>query len=478
MKFDKYDLILVGSGFASSFFLKKYLQKAPATAKILILERGFLYPHSERLKEKRNEPTPYASINEKPEKTIQNNNPEKPWHFQNAFGGGSNCWYACTPRFMPNDFQLKSRYGVGADWPITYNELEEYYCEVEEIMSISGPDDTPFPKSRKYPQPPHLFTPFDKALKKQFGNLYINQPTARARVAVKGRNACCASTTCLICPANAKFTIENSLLEIYADNRVELLYGAQAYALDIQNNRVKAVLFEKDKREQKVAGEVVGIGANPIFNSNILLNSKDTNAFTGKGVGEQVGIFAHVYLKNMNTLGSSTWVNANGYMLYDGDHRKEYSAGLIESSNYPFIRPEQGKWRDMASLRIVFEDLPNDNNQVALTDNKFKPQVTFTGNSDYIEKAVKSLDKKLPEILAGVPVEWIQMEKVLPTEFHVLGTTRMSHDASNGVVDKHLIHHTFRNLFVLGGSTFTTFSPANPTLTISALSLLAADKSF
>jgi choline dehydrogenase-like flavoprotein len=46
------------------------------------------------------------------------------------------------------------------------------------------------------------------------------------------------------------------------------------------------------------------------------------------------------------------------------------------------------------------------------------------------------------------------------------------------VVDKHLLHHQYRNLFVLGSGSFTTYTPANPTLTLSALSLLAADKSF
>jgi choline dehydrogenase-like flavoprotein len=54
----------------------------------------------------------------------------------------------------------------------------------------------------------------------------------------------------------------------------------------------------------------------------------------------------------------------------------------------------------------------------------------------------------------------------------------MSKTAKEGVLDKHLIHHQYRNLFVLGSGSFTTFTPANPTLTLSALSLHAADKSF
>jgi choline dehydrogenase-like flavoprotein len=59
------------------------------------------------------------------------------------------------------------------------------------------------------------------------------------------------------------------------------------------------------------------------------------------------------------------------------------------------------------------------------------------------------------------------------SEGHNLGTTRMGDDPATSVVDRHLIHHRVRNLFVLGGSVFPTISPSNPTLTICALSLRA-----
>ena len=240
MKHQAYDLIVVGTGFASTFFLKKYLSKAPNSAKVLVLERGFLFPHAERVKEKRGEDTPFATLNMHYQDAIVNHNPEKHWMFQSAFGGGSNCWFGCTPRFLPSDFRMKSLYGVGSDWQVQYNELDDYYTEVEEAMSISGPEETPFPRKRAYPQPPHAFTTVDKVLKEKWGNLYINQPTARARVQTKNRGVCCGSTVCEICPVDAKFTIENSGIGVYEDARVELLTGAQVWAVDLQQDVVKA----------------------------------------------------------------------------------------------------------------------------------------------------------------------------------------------------------------------------------------------
>ncbi|HEU4686952.1 MAG TPA: GMC family oxidoreductase [Vicinamibacterales bacterium] len=57
---------------------------------------------------------------------------------------------------------------------------------------------------------------------------------------------------------------------------------------------------------------------------------------------------------------------------------------------------------------------------------------------------------------------------------HHLGTTRMHDDPAQGVVDRNARVHGFDNLYVAGGSVFTTGGFANPTLTILALTLRLA----
>ena len=57
----------------------------------------------------------------------------------------------------------------------------------------------------------------------------------------------------------------------------------------------------------------------------------------------------------------------------------------------------------------------------------------------------------------------------------IQGTVVMGADPATSIVDGHLVHHQYRNLLVLGASAFPTASPAYPTLTVSALSLWAAD---
>lgn len=58
---------------------------------------------------------------------------------------------------------------------------------------------------------------------------------------------------------------------------------------------------------------------------------------------------------------------------------------------------------------------------------------------------------------------------------HHLGTTRMSADPANGVVDTACRVHTAPNLFIVGGSVFPVGGYVNPTLTIAALALRLAD---
>jgi choline dehydrogenase-like flavoprotein len=59
--------------------------------------------------------------------------------------------------------------------------------------------------------------------------------------------------------------------------------------------------------------------------------------------------------------------------------------------------------------------------------------------------------------------------------WHHMGTTRMSHDPKQGVVDEHCRVHGIANLFVAGSSVFPTAGSGTPTLLIGALAIRLAD---
>ena len=444
----QYDLIVVGSGFASTFFLKKYLQKN-TNKKILVLERGKFFPHLERLKIKRGDASVFNK--EAIHETYENHSPEKPWNFSLGFGGSSNCWWAGTPRFMPSDFKMKSLFGILEDWPVAYEDLVPYYEEAENIMSIAGPEETPFPKSSKYPMPAHLFSEPDTILHKRYGSLYIAQPCARPSVQTTEKNQCLGYFCCDTCPVNAKFTIENSCQSIYAQPGVEIQYDCNVYELVIEKNKAKSVKFVRDGKEFEISGNVIVLGANPIFNCNILLNSGDSNPLTGKGFGEQMGVQSLVYLKNMNSRGGSTWVNANGFMLYDGPHRAQYAGCLMEVNNVPHVRLEEDKWLDVMPIRLIYEDMPQKNNYITNSKDKLKPHVYFKdGRSLYALKGFEETKSKFMKVLDPLPVEEIRYLPMELGEGHIIGGTPMGNSIEKSVVNKFMQHHSFENVIVLG----------------------------
>lgn len=467
---DAYDCIIVGSGFASSFFLHAHLQRLPPTARVLVLERGPRSDHAWQIENRDTSPIDPATTFERA------GDPDKAWTFSLGFGGSSNCWWACTPRMLPNDFKLRSLYGVGRDWPVSYDELEPYYSDAEEIMEISGPDDTPFPRSRPYPQPPHRFTDPDRLLKARHPDLYFNMPTARARIATATRGACCANTVCRLCPVDAKFTILNGFGSTYADPRVTLLVDAEALAIETTGGVATGVRYARDGRTELAQASLVVLGANAMFNPFLLLKSGFDEPVLGRRLHEQGAVEATVYLDGVDNFQGSTSITGHGYMLYDGPHRSRYAACLMEAWNRPFFRLEPGRYRQIMGLKFIFEDLPSDENQVEVSaSDPSRPVARFAARSDYLQAGIRALEGNLPRVLEGLPIDRVELAPgIPPTEAHILGTTVMGDDPAESIVDRHLVHHKVRNLLVVGGSVYPTGAPANPTLTLSALSLYAA----
>jgi choline dehydrogenase-like flavoprotein len=474
---NKYDLIIVGSSFAGSFFLKKYLEKSQ-DGKVLVLERGPFEKHSWRL-DNRKLMDPSGIVSSiRFQDTFINETPAKPWVYTPAFGGSSNCWWACTPRFLPSDFELKTRYGVGIDWPISYEDIEPYYCDAEDIMSISGSSNhTPFPRSRPYPQPEHLFNNVDRLLSKKYPDSFFHMPAARTRRPTENRPACCASGVCNLCPIDAKFTVINELSHLYDDPRVELRTNSQATDILIEGGLAKGVHYFSNDVEHVVQGETIALAANPIFNAHILLNSGIVNQHLGKYLSEQVAFSCKVNLNGVNNFNGSSSLIGHGYMLYDGPHRSDHAACIIETFNIPNIRTERGQYTQKAYFKFIFDDIPSSENRVEATNDLKMPKVIYKSHSEYADKGIDNAKRVFDKLFDCLPIESkVFSDGVHRTEGHILGTALMGNSKNDSVVDSNQTVHDYSNLFSLGASSFCTVSPANPTLTICALSLRSADR--
>jgi choline dehydrogenase-like flavoprotein len=466
------DVVVVGTGFASAFFLKGLLRDARDDLRVVVLERGPFYDHMTLIE--RRDSAEFVAANH----YQASGDPEKAWNFKIAFGGSSNCWWGNTPRMLPADFEMKSRFGVGMDWPFSYDELERYYVETERLMQISGAPFAAVPMSSPYPLPPHRPGLPDVLLAKAWPGVHGPMPTARASRTTPTRPQCCANGVCSICPIQAKFSIMTDMMSVFEDPRVTCHTGCEVRSVVTQGNRARGFAWRSaDGREGEITGDHLVLAANALFNPAILKRSGDPSPLVGRRLHEQIGLTAQVYLDGVDGFQGSTSVSGMGLQLYDDpERRKTMAAALVELDNIGPMRPEPGRWRQVQSVRLVYEDLPQDENEVRLEGEDDRPIAHFAAMSDYAEKAIARAEDDIAHVFASLPVEKIVIEGRGATESHIQGTTVMGHDPAESVVDQDGLHHRWRDLRVLGSSLFPTGAPANPTLTLSAHALRAADR--
>jgi hypothetical protein len=230
---------------------------------------------------------------------------------------------------------------------------------------------------------------------------------------------------------------------------------------------------------------VIALGASALFNPHILLRSHIDHPLLGKRLSDQYEMNVCVDLKGVQAYNGSTVITGNGYMFYDGEHRRERAACVIETWNSPFtyqdapLRSAAGRWRERQYFRFIFDELPMEENKVTIdTDNPDLAATTHHGYSDYARRGAADIPRMIDKLAQALPIERIVSIDEALTSGHIQGTVVMGNDPASSLVDSNLVHHQIRNLLVLGASAFPTAIPGLPTLTLSAMSLRAADQLF
>ena len=471
-KVDRFDYLIIGSGFGSLFFLHK-LKSLQPDARIAVIEYGKRLDYEWQLSHKRNADKPSRSFHEQ-------HDDQKPWNYTIGFGGGTNCWFGQAMRFVPADFQMKTLYGRMDDWPFSYDELEPFYQEAEEIMLISGDDSMKkvSPRSKPFPLPPHRLSSVDRVMVKAYPDLHFPIATARAPVVTETRGRCCATASCNLCPMNAKFTAFNGFKHLIDDKSVAFFYEHEVISIKHRNGKASGVVAaDADGAKHDFDADVVVLGANAIQSPAILLRSGLTHPMTGIGICEQHGAEYEVLLRGLKNFDGGTITTSLNYGLYDGMHRTDKGASLLFFENrLKFgLRPEYGRWQEYLPLIINVEDQPQQSNRVSVSA-QGKAFVEHAGVSRYAHDGLDYAEKKLPEILSPLPVEKIIRRGIRATESHIQCSLRAGRDPASSVLDQNSVHHDVKNLIVVGSATFTTCPPANPSLTVAATAMRAAQR--
>lgn len=137
-------------------------------------------------------------------------------------GGSTLHWGGRVARFPEKDFEMKTRYGLASDWPISYGDLKAHYAAAERELGVAGAVDNPFGPPRDEPYPmdafpaSHADSIFQTACDK-LGIRMHSVPNARNSESYDGRSACVGYGTCSpVCPSKAQYSSD-----IHAEKAVE-----------------------------------------------------------------------------------------------------------------------------------------------------------------------------------------------------------------------------------------------------------------
>lgn len=136
------------------------------------------------------------------------------WTAQRLFGVGGTALHFDGHMIRPReeDLKVKTLYGYGRDWPLTYAELEPWLLRAERETGVSGNEDNPYASRRSgpFPMPAHAFSYFDREIfkpaLKRLGIVGHSSPRAINSVEYRGRSECLACRACKFCPSGARYS--------------------------------------------------------------------------------------------------------------------------------------------------------------------------------------------------------------------------------------------------------------------------------
>ncbi len=421
--------------------------------------------------------------------------------------GGSTIHYtAYTPRALPEDFRLKSDFGVGFDWPLGYEDLEPYYDEVEAFIGVSGPSPYPWgPPRRAYPLAPLPLNAGAQLMQRGCDALGIKTSAAPNAAlsapyfqnGVGWRAACSNRGFCQAgCSTGGKSSVDVTWIPFAVSKGAEIRPESFFTRIETSGGKVVAVVYtDAQGNEHRQKTKALFLCAGAVETPRLLLLNGLCNA------SGQVGrnFMAHPGMQVWAQFEDETrpYKGIPGGLISHDTHRPkdaDFAGGyLLQSlgvmpvtyaSQYargekkfgPELRDHLNGYNRTAGINILGDCLPYAGNFLELSDERDgrglpKPRLHFTEGDNEKRMAAHS-EKLMRDIFAaaGAKEMWS-----FNRHAHVIGTAMMGDDASASVVDKWGRSHEIPNLWLCDNSIFPSALDVNPALTIMALALRAAD---
>ncbi len=503
---EEVDLVIVGAGAGGSVLAQRLARHG---WKIVILEAGpFWHPDEDWVSDEAGSHELYWTQ----KRIIGGADPIELGKNNSGRGvGGSMVHYAgYTPRFHPSDFSTFTDDGVGADWPIRYEDLRPHYEQVEAELPVAG-QNWPWGFPHRYPFSPHPISGAAARLWEGARRLGIEMrvgPVGIVNGTFGNRPHCIYRGYCLQgCKVNAKASPYVTHLPDALAHAVEIRADSMAsrIELDQATGRAVGVVYHDEVGGAEILqrARFVAIAGYSIETPRLLLNSTSGRFPNGLGNTEdQVGRYVMVQGASQTAgrfpdelrmyKAPPPEVSSEQFYETDGDRNFKRGFSIQTVSPLPIGWAEHvladGHWgramreymRDYnhwATIGVLNELLPQPDNRITIADES-DPYGIPVARMDYslCDNDKANIDYSTKIITNILHAAGSQDVLTIHRYAHLVGGARMGTDPDNSVIDANQRAWAVPNLFLADGSVCPTQGSANPALTIMALASRLAQR--
>lgn len=522
----KTDVLVVGAGPAGAIIAARVAQ---AGRRVLLAERG--PKHEDGMRRKLLEtrlrtlrPNDFDDHVKPEEKTapVVSTDP-RPWTYLSAsgVGGASLHWGGHTPRPTAEDLRVRSLFGYGRDWPISYAELEPWLLEAEHELGVSANADNPYasPRSGAFPMPAHAFSHFESAILApglaRLGWKAHSRPNAVNSAPYRGRSACMACRACTACPSGARYAADQvHVPQLLAQPTGSLVSGLALRRLELgkDGKRVTAAHCVRlsDKAEVVIEAGTVVLALGGVETPRRLLLSAGARHHKG-GLGNAGGQLGRGFTDHQMSfwwyelaqpVGRALAFPAMNCEHFRGkpgrDVRGTYSINLIPMPvEWDWVPPFMMEDMLTSGDRLTLSELRRGLSRAVVGYGMHEMSSTGTLALDATQRdslgdllahvklvaterdraGLDHLKQLQPELAGALGARrhwdyWSRGESFFAS--HPSGGAAMGRTPEDGVCDRDARVFGLDNLYLAGSAVFPHLGAANPTLTIAALALRLA----
>jgi choline dehydrogenase-like flavoprotein len=510
-----FDIIIIGTGAGGGTLAYRL---AASGNRILLLERGDYVP-----REKDNWSTKAVNLEGKyntKEVWRDANGQDLHPHTNYWVGGNTKFYGAALFRLREEDFgEVKHWGGISPAWPLTYDDMEPYYAEAEQLYAVHGrrgEDPTDPPATCPYPHPPVTHEPRIQQLADDFARLGLHPFHVPLGVMLDEqaprRSRCIRCDTCDGHPCLVYAKSDAQVLCVdpaLTHPNVTLLTRAYVARLETSpsGREVTRVIVEHDGATDAYSANLIVVACGAINSAALLLRS--ANDRHPRGLANGSDVVGRHYMGHVNSVlmalskcpnptvfqktlgvndfyfGSREWEFPMGHISFvgklDGDTLKAGAPAIAPGWTLELMA------RHSLDFWLTSEDLPDPDNRVTL-DRSGNIVLTYQPNNEeghvrLIDK-LKSLMKQQAkcrvhghECHEGLFARNLYLGQRIPLAgvAHQNGTIRFGHDPKTSALDPNCRAHELDNLYVVDASFFPSSGAVNPALTIMANALRVGD---